>query len=75
MDSMRASEATVSTVADVVHRLRGDPVRGLSEAEVERRRKLHGYNEFEIKDEEPLWRKYLNQVRSCENVARARGRG
>ncbi len=60
---MRASEAAVSTVTDVVHRLSADCARGLSESQVSERRQLHGYNEFEIKEEDPLWRKYLNQVR------------
>ena len=61
---MRASEAAVSTVTDVVHRLDADCARGLTNHQVEERRKLHGYNEFEIKEEDPLWRKYLNQVLS-----------
>ncbi len=59
---MRASEAAVSTVSDVVHRLGADTARGLGESQVSERRQLHGYNEFEIKEEDPLWRKYLNQV-------------
>ena len=59
---MRASEAAVSTVADVVSRLGADCSVGLSEAEVERRRKAFGRNEFVIKTEEPLWKKYINQV-------------
>ena len=60
--AMRASEAAVSTVADVVNRLSADCAAGLSADEVERRRKLFGRNEFIIKKEEPLWRKYVNQV-------------
>ena len=61
--SMRASEAAVSTVTDVVARLGADCTEGLREEEVERRRKVFGKNEFVIKKEEPVWRKYLNQVR------------
>lgn len=60
--AMRASEAAVSTVADVVSRLGADCSAGLTQEEVERRRKAFGRNEFVIKEEEPLWRKYLNQV-------------
>ena len=63
---MRAAEAAVSTVTDVVGRLGADCSAGLTEEEVERRRKLFGKNEFVIKKEEPLWRKYLNQVRTLE---------
>ena len=54
----------MSTAADVVSRLCADCAAGLTEEEVERRRKVFGRNEFTIKEEEPLWRKYLNQVRS-----------
>jgi len=59
---MRASEAAVSTVTDVVHRLEADSAKGLSEGQVEERRKLYGRNEFEISEDDPLWKKYLNQV-------------
>lgn len=62
--TMRASEAAMSTVTDVVHRLGADCSRGLTNSQVEERRKMHGYNEFEIKEDDPLWRKYLNQVES-----------
>ena len=62
LSTIRASEAAVSTVVDVVRRLEADPSRGLTSAEVERRRSMHGFNEFQIIEEEPLWRKYLNQV-------------
>ena len=62
LSTIRASEAAVSTVLDVVRRLEAEPSRGLTSAEVERRRAMHGFNEFQIVEEEPLWRKYLNQV-------------
>ena len=55
----------MSTAADVVSRLGADCSTGLTEEEVERRRKAFGRNEFTIKEEEPPWRKYLNQV-CCE---------
>ncbi len=35
---------------------------GLSLPEVEVRNRIHGPNEFEIKEEAPLWKKYLEQV-------------
>ena len=62
MPIIRASEAAVSTVADVLYRLRVDSTQGLQEYDVERRQKIHGPNEFNIKEEDPLWRKYMNQV-------------
>ena len=61
---MRASEAAVSTATDVVSRLGADISAGLTAEEVERRRKAFGRNEFTIKEEEPLSKKYLNQVSS-----------
>lgn len=35
---------------------------GLTQEEVSRRRAYHGWNEFDISEEEPLWRKYILQV-------------
>lgn len=65
---MRASEAAVSPVADVIHRLGSDNNMGLQCAEAERRQQTYGLNEFDIREEDPLWRKYLNQV-SVLNLA------
>ncbi|XP_061573866.1 calcium-transporting ATPase type 2C member 1-like isoform X2 [Cololabis saira] len=55
----KASELPVNEVVCV---LQADPVRGLTQEEVSRRRNYHGWNEFDIGEEEPLWRKYLSQV-------------
>ena len=60
--TMRASEAAVSTIPDIVRRLGADCSKGLSTDQVEQRRHVHGLNEFEIKEDDPLWRKYINQV-------------
>ena len=65
---MRASEAAVSPVADVIHRLGSDSSMGLQCMEAERRQQTYGLNEFDIREEDPLWRKYLNQV-SVLNLA------
>ena len=62
VSAMRASEAAVSTIPDVVRRLRADSSKGLNTEQVEQRRQVHGFNEFEIKEDDPLWRKYINQV-------------
>ncbi|KAG9345096.1 hypothetical protein JZ751_009637 [Albula glossodonta] len=35
---------------------------GLTHSEVSRRRAYHGWNEFDISEDEPLWRKYISQV-------------
>lgn len=43
--------------------LRTDINGGLTTAEVHRRQLYNGFNEFDIKDHEPLWRKYIDQVK------------
>ena len=48
---------------EVAEKVKADIHYGLSSAEATRRRQVHGYNEFEITEEEPLWKKYLGQVR------------
>ncbi|KAB5532826.1 hypothetical protein PHYPO_G00124630 [Pangasianodon hypophthalmus] len=60
LTSKRASELPVN---EVVCALQADLQFGLSDAEVSRRRAYHGWNEFEISEDEPLWRKYLSQFK------------
>ena len=60
MDMLRASEASSSSVVEVMQRLRVDGDGGLSAGEAERRRRVHGFNELLISEEEPIWRKYIN---------------
>ena len=52
----------ISLHRKVEERLQGDLKWGLSEGEVARRRAACGYNEFEIKEDDPLWKKYVLQV-------------
>uniref|UniRef100_H2ZPN5 Calcium-transporting ATPase n=1 Tax=Ciona savignyi TaxID=51511 RepID=H2ZPN5_CIOSA len=47
----------------VSQQLQADLKWGLSEAEVARRRKVHGFNEFQIKPDDPLWKKYIMQFK------------
>ena len=58
------STETVShmTVSDVVEATRTNIDTGLNQSEVTQRRSYHGFNEFEISKEEPLWKKYLGEV-------------
>lgn len=58
-----SGKASSLSVAEVLKQFRSDPVRGLTNDEVERRRKLHGLNEFDVVEDIPLWRKYVEQVR------------
>uniref|UniRef100_A0A673KYE2 Calcium-transporting ATPase n=1 Tax=Sinocyclocheilus rhinocerous TaxID=307959 RepID=A0A673KYE2_9TELE len=36
---------------------------GLTQEEVTRRRAYHGWNEFDISEDEPLWKKYISQFK------------
>ncbi|XP_030249261.1 calcium-transporting ATPase type 2C member 1-like [Sparus aurata] len=61
LTSRKASELPVNEVACV---LQADLQLGLTQEEVSRRRAYHGWNEFDISEEEPLWRKYILQEES-----------
>ncbi|KAM6967964.1 calcium-transporting ATPase type 2C member 1 isoform 1-T1 [Aplochiton taeniatus] len=56
----KASELPVNEVACA---LQADLQQGLSHHEVSRRRAYHGWNEFDISEGEPLWRKYICQFK------------
>ena len=62
MSLLRSNAAVGMTVNEVVDQLRTDPNAGLTSEEALRRRKIHGSNNFEISVEDPLWKKYLDQV-------------
>uniref|UniRef100_A0A671LYR1 Calcium-transporting ATPase n=1 Tax=Sinocyclocheilus anshuiensis TaxID=1608454 RepID=A0A671LYR1_9TELE len=42
---------------------RADLQFGLTQEEVTRRRAYHGWNEFDISEDEPLWKRYLSQFK------------
>ena len=54
--------ASSSSTEECVLKLRADPEDGLSQAEATRRLGFSGYNEFEVKKNESLFGKYLEQV-------------
>ncbi|XP_077454007.1 calcium-transporting ATPase type 2C member 1 isoform X3 [Stigmatopora argus] len=60
LSSKKASELPVNEVASA---LQANLQHGLSEDEVSRRRLFHGWNEFDIGEDEPLWRKYIWQFK------------
>ncbi|XP_034721775.1 calcium-transporting ATPase type 2C member 1-like, partial [Etheostoma cragini] len=62
LTSRKASELPVNEVVCV---LQADLQLGLTRDEVSRRRAYHGWNEFDISEDEPLWRKYICQVTSA----------
>ncbi|KAJ8290825.1 hypothetical protein GJAV_G00018010 [Gymnothorax javanicus] len=60
LTSKKASELPVNEVACL---LQADLQHGLTEIEVTHRRAYHGWNEFDISEDEPLWRKYISQFK------------
>ena len=62
MQFFTALKAAGLSADDVLDRLKADAHGGLSTQEANRRLQVHGQNEFEIAQEEPLWKKYLDQV-------------
>ena len=65
--ALSCKEAAAMTSSEVMQRLEANGGRGLTSTQVEERRAIHGLNEFTIKEEDPLWKKYLNQV--CQHAA------
>ncbi|XP_026139422.1 calcium-transporting ATPase type 2C member 1 isoform X2 [Carassius auratus] len=60
LTSKKASELPVNEVACA---LQADLQFGLTQEEVTRRRTYHGWNEFDISEDEPLWKKYICQFK------------
>ncbi|XP_073702611.1 calcium-transporting ATPase type 2C member 1 isoform X1 [Garra rufa] len=60
LTSKKASELPVNEVACA---LQADLQFGLTQEEVTRRRAYHGWNEFDISEDEPLWKKYICQFK------------
>ncbi|KAM4028812.1 calcium-transporting ATPase type 2C member 1 [Anomaloglossus baeobatrachus] len=61
LSSKRASELPVSEVSWI---LKADLQSGLANSEVCHRRASHGWNEFDISEDEPLWKKYIAQFKN-----------
>ena len=62
MHFMHSSEACQTSYEDVSFKVQTNLNYGLTSKEAEDRRSFSGYNEFEIAEEDPLWKKYLDQV-------------
>ncbi|XP_021371301.1 calcium-transporting ATPase type 2C member 1-like isoform X1 [Mizuhopecten yessoensis] len=61
MSTICSEDACQLSVAETENQLRTESSTGLEQEEADRRRAVHGYNEFEITKDEPLWKKYLGQ--------------
>jgi len=62
MKTLPSSQACRLSVDEVSQILDVNLTTGMDRGEVTRRRAIHGYNDFEINQEQPLWRKFLEQV-------------
>jgi len=60
---LSTKEASAVSSEDVVSRLRVSYRTGLSWKECEFRRQMTGYNEFSVHQGDPLWKKYIEQVK------------
>lgn len=60
---LTTAEAASLGAEEVAARLRVDPRSGLRWREAELRRQLTGYNELIVREEEPTWKKYIEQVK------------
>ncbi|CAH1779403.1 unnamed protein product [Owenia fusiformis] len=63
MMHMKSDRASELSYMEISHIMNTDLQNGLNGSESERRRKINGFNEFEINGEEPLWRKYIDQFK------------
>jgi Ca2+-transporting ATPase len=59
---LTTGEASTLGAEEVAARLRADLRIGLRWREAELRRQLAGFNELTVREEEPTWKKYIEQV-------------
>ncbi|VDO42242.1 unnamed protein product [Haemonchus placei] len=64
IETLTAENASAHEFLHCVHMLRSDATSGISSAEATLRRQYHGYNEFEVTEQEPLWKKYTEQFQN-----------
>ncbi|KAJ9575894.1 hypothetical protein L9F63_007206, partial [Diploptera punctata] len=61
---LKTGEASTLGVEEVAARLRADLRIGLRWREAELRRQLAGFNELTVKEDEPTWKKYIEQFKN-----------
>lgn len=64
IETLSAEKASAHDVPHCLNVLRSDCTNGISSAEATLRRQYHGYNEFDVLEQEPLWKKYTEQFRN-----------
>ena len=62
MKLLTSVQACQISAGETANYLEVDTSIGLSSDEVVRRRSVHGNNDFDISEDKPLWKKYLEQV-------------
>lgn len=60
---LTTAEAASLGAEEVAARLHVDTRTGLWWQEADQRRQLAGYNELTVKEEDPTWKKYIEQVK------------
>lgn len=60
---LTTAEAASLGAEEVAARLHVDVRTGLWWQEADHRKQLVGFNEFSVKEQEPTWKKYLEQVK------------
>lgn len=63
MTFLNSDAACRVTSTEIVKLLNTDAKLGLNENDILARRKYYGQNDFEIDDDEPMWKKYLGQFK------------
>jgi P-type Ca2+ transporter type 2C len=63
MTFMNSDAACRVTFNEIIKLLQTDGKLGLNDNELTGRRKYYGQNDFEIDDDEPMWKKYLGQFK------------
>jgi len=63
MTFLSSDAACRVTSQEIIKILQTDAKLGLNENEIQTRCKFYGHNDFEVDDEEPVWKKYLGQFK------------
>lgn len=62
MSFLNSESASCISFEEAANLLKTDLKVGLNLDDIQERRKLYSFNEFEIKNSDPLWLKYLEKV-------------
>ena len=63
MTMLNSDAACRTATSEILKILQTDAKLGLNEDEIVTRQKFYGHNDFDVDDEEPMWKKYLGQFK------------